>query len=1046
PIYQAWEFLTRRIKKEDRIETPEAPKSDPESVDETQDSLFTAIGKLGGLNKQEVIETWGIDPKDKPQSGVFGKPLWRVEGGLSIDGMAEALSQYGYLVLDENGKWDVRDLEEAFRSELDGAPFYSTAHAYSDSPTRPGDQVVNPGALSAGRFDAGALRELLGGPLDSLTRAITRQASTFKEAREAASAFVGSRDKPGKPLTNRETGMTAVISSGNLGKMLSQKAVGKSVSPAIHALAVANADTLFEIARLGETHADRDNNPNIKAIHRFYAPMATGTNVFSVKLTVKEFQSGNANLYTLEAVEIENATASIEPENPGGVGDQENLRRPPGSGAMESIARWMESVKEDVSRGAYLAETLKSRGMVSENGLHPDLVAELFGFDSGDALVRQLADATPPKEAIDAMTDQIMVSRHAELSSPEAVQEAADAAVHNKALARFAARELSALLAMSGEKAFPVELAAIYARNTLGKIPVRRLNPARYANAAMKAANAAEAALKKGDVKTAAREKRHQLLLLESARQAVEIQEKLKKAKDYFKRVATPNKIPADHREQIVNLLSKFGLAKARSDVKSFGAWAKSLMNGGLFPPNTEALLTPEALNAYVAELEATDGEGNPLYPDDTDRAELLARYTGNLPDRAFNDVTVETALQLRNVVAQIEAIGKREKSLLLDQRKRDFAAVVEAIQSNLIAVAGRRGLKPRQHRSGITPTDKAREGLARFFAGQTKAATLVNLIDGREGGPLWEALIRTANEASNAETIESDQVRAILSEILDRMRASGKFMGSVFVEELGRSLTRSELLAVAMNLGNESNLQRLLDGEGWTLQQVKAAIAKHLTASDLLAVQSLWDLYESFRPRVGEMERELSGVEPEWIKARPISLKTRDGQTITLRGGYAPVIFDPRASEKSREQHEAKDAKSLLSAARVASSVEKSFTKSRVERVRGRPLKLDMNAFVNAFQDTIHYLHWQKWILDANRLLRALTPTISQYYSPEVSDELRAFSRDNAVGRKIVRDAGADFAVLLTRNLSFASMAYSFTTAIKQPLGFANSIAVLSP
>lgn len=57
-----------------------------------------AIAKLGGLDAREA-EAQGIDPscwrkKGGAQSGVFGKPWVRANGGLSFDGMAEQLYEY----------------------------------------------------------------------------------------------------------------------------------------------------------------------------------------------------------------------------------------------------------------------------------------------------------------------------------------------------------------------------------------------------------------------------------------------------------------------------------------------------------------------------------------------------------------------------------------------------------------------------------------------------------------------------------------------------------------------------------------------------------------------------------------------------------------------------------------------------------------------------------------------------------------------------------------------------------------------------------------
>jgi len=108
-----------------------------------------------------------------------------------------------------------------------------------------------------------------------------REASTFSEAREAVKQFQG------KELTNESTGLKAVVSRNSLDKMLSGKAVAKSETPATHAMAVANADSLFEHAILGWSKQDRSDDVNIRAVHRFFAHMQLNGRSKLVKLTVK---------------------------------------------------------------------------------------------------------------------------------------------------------------------------------------------------------------------------------------------------------------------------------------------------------------------------------------------------------------------------------------------------------------------------------------------------------------------------------------------------------------------------------------------------------------------------------------------------------------------------------------------------------------------------------------------------------------------------------------------------------------------------------------
>lgn len=89
--------------------------------------------------------------------------------------------------------------------------------------------------------------------------------------------------------------------------MLSSKAVGKSETPSIHSAAVANLDALFERAILGWSKPDSEGDVNIKAIHRFFAPVLIDGRAFLAKMTVKETaqESKNNPLYTVEAVSFE---------------------------------------------------------------------------------------------------------------------------------------------------------------------------------------------------------------------------------------------------------------------------------------------------------------------------------------------------------------------------------------------------------------------------------------------------------------------------------------------------------------------------------------------------------------------------------------------------------------------------------------------------------------------------------------------------------------------------------------------------------------------
>jgi len=87
-------------------------------------------------------------------------------------------------------------------------------------------------------------------------------------------------------------------------------------------------------------------------------------------------------------------------------------------------------------------------GILGKEGVTPDQAAELFGFSSGDDLVRSLSDVRPMKEVIEEETDRRMLERYGDLNSPEAMQRAVEEAIHNKARGKAVATELAAMKSM----------------------------------------------------------------------------------------------------------------------------------------------------------------------------------------------------------------------------------------------------------------------------------------------------------------------------------------------------------------------------------------------------------------------------------------------------------------------------------------------------------------------------------------------------------------------------------------------------------------------
>jgi hypothetical protein len=660
--------------------------------------------------------------------------------------------------------------------------------------------------------------------------------------------------------------------------------------------------------------------------------------------------------------------------------------------------------------------------MTAEDGLHPDVVAEMFGFTSGDELVRKLLDAETPKVEIDALTDVRMLEQHGELASPEAIERAADSAIHNDVRARMVAAEVNALAkalnkreatGRTDRKGRPVTrpilptAAREFARVMISRLKVRDIRPGQYANAEARAARAASKASTAGDIALAAAEKRNQLINLYATRAAYDAQDEIGKGLAYLKKFDSDDvrkTLDADYVDQIEALLERFDLRKGQSlkaiDKRAALAdWLKAQREAGLEPD-----IPPELENEAFR--------------------------------KSYRDMTVEEFRGLLDTVKQIEHLGRLKHRLLTAADQRAYEAVRDEIAESIRANSQNRQADTR---TPTTNTGRALQSLKRFWASHIKAATWARVMDGgKDGGPMWEYFVRSANERGDMETTMRAEATTRLSEILAPAFALGRMGGAgQFFPSIGRSLNREARLAIALNSGNEGNLQRLLGGEGWTVQQI-VPVLQSLTAQEWQAVQAVWDHFESYRPQIAAKERRVYGKEPEWVQ--PGSQLTA---LFGVRGGYYPIKYDPAASQRAEEHADAEGAKRQLQGAYTTATTRRSFTKSRAEAVQGRPLLYSLAGLYSGVNDVVHDLAWHEWLIDANRLLRSTTidGAIREHYGPEAKQQLKSWVADVAEGDK-ASDAAVDLALSrLRQGVSAAGLGFNVMSAAIQPLGITQSI-----
>lgn len=832
-VYRAWTFLT--AKGGDRV-TGDKPKGRSATLDREVDNLFEAIAKLGGLDRASVKALFGIDEKEKLESGVFGQPVVRKSGGLSVEAMAERLMEEGYLRPGQADQTDTEQLEGLFEDQRRGVDRYSVHHdmqaAYGDAPLN----VPELPAVGAGKLRTQDLRDAYGTQDD----AVWRKLSALR-------------------MTSDET------------------------------------------------------------------------------------------------------------------------------------------------------------------GLHPDIVAEMFGFDSGDELVQRLATVEPPKPLIESLTDERMLQEHGDLATPAGIERAADQAIHNDARARFVATELKALQnAMRVRQQVPgqrntvdvlAQAAKEYAASVIARLKVRDIRPGQYAAAEVRAA---KAAVKAGsDLEQASLHKRNQLINLYATKAAYAAQEEVKAMQAYFKGFDKRSKsIDAGYLDQIEQMLERYEFRqislKAIDRRKSFAQW--------------------------YAEQEET---GNP--PD------VPSNLMQDAARKSYKDATIEELRGLRDTIKQIEHQGRLKNKLLLARDQREFDAVATDVAASIISHGGK--ARP-LNLEGPNPVTDWFAGMA---ASHRKLSSLFREMDGnQDAGLMYQTIGRAMNERGTMEDVmverATEALRTIYAPMLKLRGGITGYRSKLFIPEINASLTRGGRLSVALNWGNEANRQRIMDGDKWSDAQVKA-ILKTLTPQELAFVNQVWSYLDSFWPEIAAKEKRLTGVVPEKVEALPFDAVASDGSTVAMRGGYYPLKYDTDRSDRADTQEAVQAAKEMMQGVLTRATTRRGHTKERVKEVQ-RAVRKDLNVITQHVTQVTHDLAWHEWLIDTNKLLKdeRIVSAIRDHYGPPVLKTMRDGVLGIAAADTVAQDAMGKALLLLRSNVTRATMGASLTTAFLQPFGLTQSMVRIGP
>ncbi len=712
----------------------------------------------------------------------------------------------------------------------------------------------------------------------------------------------------------------------------------------------------------------------------------------------------------------------------------------------------------------------------AEGGVDTDTAAEIFGFDSGRSLIEALANMKPRAALIEQITQDRMIEKHGDIRFDGTIAEEAIAALHNdkredvlkielRAIRRKAA-EVAPLIrakeqaaraeSQAGEqfvedalptremqgrtkagaqysyRAFDPEPMKRAAAGMIGQKQIRDLRPHGYLLAERNAAKLGAKAMKAKDYMTAAEQKQRELfnhyLYKEATRVAEEVERKSNWLADQGKQKKREalGKAGADYLEQVDDILERYEFKQV--------------------PLNK--LRKRESLAAWVDQQEAL---GNAV----------------SVPEEVLNEarrvnwkqIPVDELRAVYDSVKNITHLAGLKNKLIIKGKQRDFAEVIdELLAAGYSAPLNSTGELSLPNMSGATLGQRIKKNLRGYDAAHIKVEQIISWLDNGDIDGAWAR--NFFDLAADAQTAEYDLHREVTM-ALDQLRRDmpSEWRGSLF-DKVGFDLpqvtgegtavmtkpTRFTLLSIALNMGNENNLQRLRDGNRFTeaqLQQVRDA----LTDADLKFVQGTWDAIEKLWPQMAALEKRASGLVPQKVEAASFEVR---GQI--YRGGYFPLVYDSRIARAGEKQIETDMTVEQFAASGFGRpSTNKGATKKRMDVVN-QPLLLDMNDVIGGhIAKVVKDISHREAVMGLHNILMngeikvMLIDRLGEAYYRELRNWAQVLVNDRSDTMNAAKGA-AKWAMVARTNLSIMVMGWKFSTAFSQFAGFGPAMDLVSP
>ncbi len=655
-----------------------------------------------------------------------------------------------------------------------------------------------------------------------------------------------------------------------------------------------------------------------------------------------------------------------------------------------------------------------------KNTISPNEAAEVFGFESAGEMVETLKNTGKLREVIDTETDRRMLERYGDPLNDGSIEEEALEAIHSDQQVHATVVEARHMAAQLGRSSRGLTARAykVRAQAMIGQMSVKNASrPDQFLQAERRAAQRAQKAfaqsMRKGgeaSLTEAFQAKEQQILNMYLYREAKVVAEEVQKGRERMRsydKKSVREKLDGGYIEQIDTLLEDYEF-RVRSQ---------------------RQIARAERLDQYVNRM-IEEGREAELAIDQ--------RLIDDARKIHYTKMSVDELRGLFDTIKNIDHMGRFKQKLIDARKQRDLAETIETIETSMDE-----HLKDRPPNRTELPGERRRRDVRDYLNLTLNADTHLRELDGfKNQGPAWTA-IKADVDAGMSRMVERRMKMAREFEaIYDRYSSREKREMAVkrHNDALGGLFSKWDVIAVALNTGNEENYARLTNPRtpgGFTPAQVDAALAA-LDERDWGTVQSIWDYINSFWPEIEAKEKRTTGVAPKKVAARLMV-----EAPASVRGGYYPIKYDSRLSTRTTEQ-QTKELFDRMRAGRFGKAqTRKGHTEERKQNVK-MPLVLDLAVAHAHVQNVIYDLELGEAVNNGYRVLTSLTDKFREKGKAADHEALEIWMQDVASGEQISARGFEKYQRYLRSGFIVSRLALNLSTVLIQPTGLAQSAVLI--